>query len=694
MASVSFVALIAALLPALLAPTAPFPRIVAQAPTIESVAPGVDYGEYQLLTADGPLWVHVVAVAPHRSDVRVENVLSGDALVSRGETIGSMAKRTTAIAGINGDFFDIGNTNRPVNMVVRGGALLQLPYKRSVLAITRDGTPHIAEFSFSGQMEIAQRTMPLDGIDEMPLGGAGLSLLTPLYGRVAPHDNVTLASLVPLGGTPPLTRYRVTGIADNLSPQPPGYYAAIGLNDYNSVGVPDVGSVIGVDGDLAPFGLPSIATAIGGGAMILHGGAWYDDPDAPYREENARRVPVSGAAIAPDGRLFLIEVDGRQAELSIGLKRPEFSALMRSFGATEGLLFDGGGSSTMVVRRLGDPGAEVVNSPSDGKERPVADGLFVYSTAPVGPAVRLVARPGVVRAVPGAGVGLRVAAVDSANNVAPNGGAVQVSVAPASLGSYRDGTFFAGHQGIGRLALSSANLKGEVPVEVDARPARSRINPPRPNADENGEILLAAQAFDARGYPLQLPSLLHWSASSGSIDGRGSYRAGSNDANVSVRIGDTLATTRVTVGSHGVALPFAQSARFVTAPRGGAGDLSKNAGCGSCVQLHFSFSNGERAAYAKAEIPLPDDTIGLEFDLSDDGSAARVRVAIRNEINEDVLLDATRLGNPGWRHVIVRFPPDAQAMRLVSIYVLPSKGVQLSDGSIVLRNVRAIVAGH
>ncbi|MFZ1017692.1 MAG: hypothetical protein WAN39_07475, partial [Candidatus Cybelea sp.] len=281
-----------------------------------------------------------------------------------------------------------------------------------------------------------------------------------------------------------------------------------------------------------------------------------------------------------------------------------------------------------------------------------------------------------------------------ASNVAATGGAVQVSVAPASLGSYRDGTFFAAHQGIGRLALRSANLKGEVPVEVDARPARSRIDPPRPNVDQNGAILLAAQAFDARGYPLQLPSSLHWTASSGSIDGRGSYRAGSNDANVSVRIGDTLATTRVTVGSHGVALPFAQNARFVTAPHGGAGDLTKNAGCASCVQLHFSFSNGERAAYAKADIPLPDDTIGVEFDLSDDGSAARLRVAIRNEINEDVLLDATSLGSPGWRHVVVRFPPDAQATRLVSIYVLPSKGVQLSDGSVVLRNVRAIVAGH
>ena len=129
-------------------------------------------------------------------------------------------------------------------------------------------------------------------------------------------------------------------------------------------------------------------------------------------------MPCSGAAIAPDGRLFLVEVDGRQPELSVGVTRREFSALMRSLGATEGLLFDGGGSSTIVVRRLGDTVADVVNSPSDGKERPVADGLFVYSSAPAGPAVRLVARPSIVRAIGGAQVSMRVAAVDAAYHVA------------------------------------------------------------------------------------------------------------------------------------------------------------------------------------------------------------------------------------------------------------------------------------
>ncbi len=58
-------------LPARLEPSAPFPRIIEQAPTIETIAPGVEYGDYQLETTSGPLAIHVVAVEPHRGDLRI-----------------------------------------------------------------------------------------------------------------------------------------------------------------------------------------------------------------------------------------------------------------------------------------------------------------------------------------------------------------------------------------------------------------------------------------------------------------------------------------------------------------------------------------------------------------------------------------------------------------------------------------------
>ncbi|MBV9233870.1 MAG: phosphodiester glycosidase family protein [Candidatus Eremiobacteraeota bacterium] len=682
----------AASLPARLDPSPPFPAILAQAPTIESIAPGVEYGDYRLRTVAGPLSVHVVAVQTRRSDVKLGVVLADDALVSKGETVGSMARRNRAIAGLNGDFFDIGNTNRPIGMVVRDGALMQLPYKRYALAITRDGAAHFAEFSFSGEIEIDDRTLPLEGIDEMPPNG-GLSLLTPLYGRVLPKENVTLVRVQPLSETPPLGRYRIAGIADNTTQQPPGYYVAIGPNDYGYVNVPEVNGVVTVTGDLQPYGLDSLTAAVGGGALILHDGGWYDDRDAPYRAENDKRMPCSGAAIG-GGMLYLLEVDGRQPELSVGVTRRELSALMRSLGAEEGLLFDGGGSSTIVARLLGDDAADVLNSPSDGRERPVADGVFVYSLAKTGPPVRLVARPSAVRAVSGAQVPLRVTAVDAANHVVTGAGPIATIVVPASLGNVAKASFVAGRPGLGHLVLHDRRLRGVVDLEVLGAPARIELYPRRPNVDPNGTVALKAGAYDADGYPLALPPTLRWSATAGAIDGRGVYRAAAHDARVSVRIGNALASTRVTVGSHEVALPFAPRARFVTHPSGGAGSVARGYGCGSCVALSFTFSGSERAAYAVSDLPLPADTIGLRFDVHDDGSAARLRVDVRNQINEDVLLDATQLGEPGWRTVTLRFSPDTDAVRLFSFYVLPTKGIELSEGSLIIRNVRAIVAGQ
>ncbi|HEY1977942.1 MAG TPA: phosphodiester glycosidase family protein [Candidatus Baltobacteraceae bacterium] len=689
------IAAAAADLPSNVAPGSPFPHILEQAPTIESIAPGIEYGDYQLYTDAGPLSIHVVAVQPHHGDVHVASVLANNVLESRGETVGSMAKRTGAVAGINGDYFDIGNTNRPLNIVVRNGQLLQMPRKRYALAIARDGTAGIDEFGFLGQVQLGDKTISLDAIDQLPAPNGGTAFLTPEFGNVPPQDNTTLIALQLIDGTPPLARYRVTSVADNLTAQPAGYYLAVGPGAYGDIDTPNPGDVASVSGDLSPVGLDQLMTAIGGGPLILHNGAWFNDPDGPNGGEFAKRIPSSGAAIAPDGTLFLIEVDGRQPSISVGLSRPEFSALMRALGATEGLAFDGGGSSTMVVRRLGDAGTSVINAPSDGIERPVGDGLLVYSTAPVGAAVRLVAQPGVIRAVTGADVPVRIAAVDAANHVASTQAPLVAKVDPPSLGIFRDGRFTALQPGTGNIVVRSGRVAGDVSIEVLRTPARTTILPPNPNVEKDGTIALSVRAIDARGYHLSLPALLAWETKDGYVDAHGVYRAGARDSTVSLRIGDGLASTLVTVGSHESTLAFADHAHFTTMPHGGPGSLDRDPSCGSCVALNYSFSGSERAAYAMADLPLPPHTIGLTFDVLDDGSASRLRVGLRNAINEDVFLDATTLDAPGWRHVTVHWSGEtAEVARLLGIYVLPPKGMEVSSGQIVLRNVRAVVAGQ
>ena len=56
-------------------------------------------------------------------------------MISSGETVSAMAARTGAVAGINADYFDIGNTNQPLNVVVRDGALLRTPSKRAAIDV-------------------------------------------------------------------------------------------------------------------------------------------------------------------------------------------------------------------------------------------------------------------------------------------------------------------------------------------------------------------------------------------------------------------------------------------------------------------------------------------------------------------------------------------------------------------------------
>ena len=72
---------------------------------------------------------------------------------------------------------------------------------------------------------------------------------------------------------------------------------------------------------------------------------------------------------------FLVEVDGRQRGLSVGMTLDELGQYMAKLGCEEAMSLDGGGSSTFWYR------GRVMNSPCDGSERPVANGLVIVRKA-------------------------------------------------------------------------------------------------------------------------------------------------------------------------------------------------------------------------------------------------------------------------------------------------------------------------
>jgi exopolysaccharide biosynthesis protein len=68
---------------------------------------------------------------------------------------------------------------------------------------------------------------------------------------------------------------------------------------------------------------------------------------------------------------FLVEVDGRQRGLSVGMTLDELSSFMMSLGCEEAMNCDGGGSATLWFE------GEVRNSPCDRAEREIANSLVI-----------------------------------------------------------------------------------------------------------------------------------------------------------------------------------------------------------------------------------------------------------------------------------------------------------------------------
>ena len=99
--------------------------------------------------------------------------------------------------------------------------------------------------------------------------------------------------------------------------------------------------------------------------------------DGVIRVTNNRDLhPRTAIGIDRDtGQLLLLVVDGRQ-DLSRGLTMKELAKLFQRLGVEDALNLDGGGSSIMLARQV-DGSLAVLNSPSDGHPRPVANGLEI-----------------------------------------------------------------------------------------------------------------------------------------------------------------------------------------------------------------------------------------------------------------------------------------------------------------------------
>jgi exopolysaccharide biosynthesis protein len=114
---------------------------------------------------------------------------------------------------------------------------------------------------------------------------------------------------------------------------------------------------------------------VAGNTLLLENGT-----RVPHK--SIRRHPRTVAGLNAKGtKLILMVVDGRKPKVSIGMSYDELATELLRLGCHDALNLDGGGSSVMALRDPSTGGFRILNQPTDGHERAVANALGV-SVAP------------------------------------------------------------------------------------------------------------------------------------------------------------------------------------------------------------------------------------------------------------------------------------------------------------------------
>lgn len=356
------------------------------------IAPGIRHVQI-IREPPAPLVANLLFLDPAQAGWRLQVWPAKDVIMtpdsSRGrEAVGDLAARRGAVAALNGDFFPF--TGDPLGLQITDGELYSEPHPgRSAFGITREGRTLWGPVRFTASVRAADRSFPIHGINRSRKSDE-LILYTPRYGadtgtrgtgievvvewleqdlRPGVAVRGTVSQVAEAQGATPIP---AEGLVLSGHGTAAAFLKGIGLGDAVMIRM----DLVGEEGQ----NWNEAWQAIGGGPRLLKKGEVALTPEGEGfgKDVLKGRAPRSAIGITRSGEWVLAAVDGRQW-ISAGMTLPELATWLRDEGVVDAINLDGGGSTTLFLRQV------VVNSPSDGRQRPVANALLVLPDPALAP---------------------------------------------------------------------------------------------------------------------------------------------------------------------------------------------------------------------------------------------------------------------------------------------------------------------
>ena len=359
-----------------------------------SSAPGVSYQHDTIPKV--PWSIHVAKMDRARADLELRSTLARGKVEGLSTLVQQVQALSSAegqpIAAINGDFYVVDEKNPylgdPRGLQILDGELVSAPTDQASFWIDAADQPQATNVVSQLKVTWADGSSTPIGLNE-ERGEGAVVLYTPRHGastRTRGGRELILESTGP-GGGPwlPLqagreSSARIREMRTNGNTTLNDGMLLLSLSSASltnaALAIQAVsGAVLKISTTTIPD-LAGVKMAISGGFVLLRDGRKEEirTPQSDtykYRSVNERHPRA--AIGASREHIFLVEVDGRQPELSMGMTLGELGDYMQKLGCEVALSLDGGASATFWYQ------GRVLNSPCNGADRPIANGIVVLA---------------------------------------------------------------------------------------------------------------------------------------------------------------------------------------------------------------------------------------------------------------------------------------------------------------------------
>lgn len=673
------------------------------------VAPGLTLTSFDRYLADG--WLRADALTADLSgNLSVDYINSGE--VAKTEPLRAAADRARAVAAVNGDFFDINNSGAAQGIGIQSGQLIQSPIqgRGTAVGVTASGVGRVVEVHFDGAAILpGGARVTLTQFNNM-VQTDGVGAFTALWGSYDRKRTVEgaarITEVVLTGGV-------VTSVstAAGSGPIPAGATILLGREaGADALATLVVGDRVDVSYAPKPSDGVGLRAAVGGRQVLVKDGVPQDIGDVTPE-------PRTAVGFSADGRrMYLLTVDGRQSD-SRGVTLTELGRLMAELGAHNALNLDGGGSSTLLAREPGQATVQVENSPSDGSERPVPNGLALYAAPGSGKlagywmetATDPAAAPGTGpvrggnpdRVFPGLTRRLTAAGYDE--TYGPAAGAPSWRATHGYVNG--DGLFRALLPGTATVTASRGRASGQVKLRVLGPLERIDTSVDRVSLPGTGQFGVVGYDGEGNSAPIEPGDVrLEYDTSllevTPTATGHFAVRAKKDVGGglVTVHVGRSTVVVPVTVGLEDVPVAtFDDAASWKFSHARAAGSVAPaegHTGTGLKMSYDFGLSTGTRAAYADppAWIDVPGQPQAFGMWIHSNGKGEWPSLHLHDALNQQHVLRGPFLTWTGWRYVEMAVPAGVQyPVRIRRFYVAETNASAAYTNEIVIDDIVAKV---